>query len=125
VEKWKKEKDMKRVLLVDDEDAIREALSYILERCGVEVFTAASGREALDKYEEFRPHAVLLDVHLPDISGIEVIRRFNESEHRSKVYFVSGNPEALGGSTVVDLGAQAFLLKPVDVGMLRELIEWL
>jgi DNA-binding response OmpR family regulator len=114
---------MTRVLLVEDDDDIREAMAYLLTRFGAEVTTAASGREALTLYEEFKPHAVLLDIRLPDISGVKVLEMINLSDHRSKIFFVSGSPEVLGGCTPAELGAEGFLAKPVDIDRLRNIIK--
>ena len=114
---------MTRVLLVEDDDDLREAMTYLLARFGVEVASAACGREAVALYEEFLPHVVLLDIRLPDISGLEVLELINLSDHRSHVFFVSGSPEALGSRTPAQLGAAGFLDKPVDIERLRSLIQ--
>lgn len=66
------EKTMQRILVVDDESSISELISTSLRFVGFDVRTAANGTQALAMAEEFRPHAMVLDVMLPDVDGIYV-----------------------------------------------------
>jgi CheY-like chemotaxis protein len=78
------------VLIVDDYDDVRDLLAQYLQLSGFRVATAASGREAIEQARVLRPDAIVLDFALPDLDGIEVIRRIR-AEHRAvKVLLVSG-----------------------------------
>jgi DNA-binding response OmpR family regulator len=68
----------RRVLVVDDDDDIRAVLAEVLRRAGLDVLLAASGREALRRAFESRPDAVILDLGLPDLDGMEVLRRLRD-----------------------------------------------
>ena len=65
-----------RILVVDDESSISDLISTSLRFVGFDVKTAASGAQALQVAEEFRPHAIVLDVMLPDLNGFEVFEKF-------------------------------------------------
>ncbi len=75
VENWTTERKlMAAVLIVDDSSADRAMLRTILGRAGYTVYEVAKGREASQKAREVRPHIIILDVNLPDLSGLEVCR---------------------------------------------------
>jgi CheY-like chemotaxis protein len=78
------------VLIVDDYDDVRELLAQYLSLSGFRVATAASGREAVDQARALRPDAVVLDFALPDLDGIEVIKRIRAELTAVKVLLVSG-----------------------------------
>ncbi|MBU3735016.1 MAG: response regulator, partial [Candidatus Planktophila sp.] len=69
------EKSSQRILVVDDESSISELISTSLRFVGFDVRTAANGAEALRVAEDFKPHAMVLDVMLPDLDGFEVCKK--------------------------------------------------
>jgi EAL domain-containing protein (putative c-di-GMP-specific phosphodiesterase class I)/DNA-binding response OmpR family regulator len=110
-----------RVLVVDDEDVMRRSFAAVLTHAGFEVLTAADGHAALAIARRERPDVVLLDRHLPDINGQEVLDDLR-ADHRTDgavILMISGDGqlenklEGLGG------GANDYLTKPID---LRELL---
>src|SRR5919198_3714599 len=78
-----------RVLVVDDEPNITELVAMALRYEGFEVQTAGTGRQALRAAADFKPALVILDVMLPDIDGIEVLRRMNADGRRAPVIFLT------------------------------------
>ena len=78
-----------RVLVVDDEPNITELVSMALRYEGFSVKTAATGRAALTAVSQFSPALVILDVMLPDIDGLEVLRRLNSAGHRVPIIFLT------------------------------------
>jgi two-component system, OmpR family, response regulator len=104
-----------RVLVVDDEPAIREAVSMTLRYEGYEIAEAAAGREALAQVEAFRPDLVVLDVMMPDLDGFEVTRRLRDAGNRVPVVFLTakdGVEDRVGG---LKLGADDYLTKPFSL----------
>lgn len=79
-----------KVLVVDDENAIAYSLSAILRMCDYSVRTANSAEEALRIAEEFQPNAVLSDIFMPGISGIDLALRLRERMPECKVLLMSG-----------------------------------
>ena len=107
-----------RVLVVDDDAAIREVVATVLEDDGYRVDTASNGAEALCKADEYRPDAVILDVTMPIMGGWEFLAnwRTRPTEHRAPVLIISS---ARDRRTALDRGAQAYLSKPFDLDTLE------
>jgi len=104
----------RRVLVVDDEKGIREALQQLLEYERIEVRTGATGAEALTLYEEFRPHLVFLDVKMQGMDGIETLKRLRELDHQAQVVMISGHGTIQTAVEATQHGAYDFLEKPLD-----------
>ena len=104
----------RRVLVVDDEKGIREALRQLLEYEKIEVQTCASGSEALQRYPEFRPHLVLLDVKMQGMDGLEALRKIRELDAHAQVVMISGHGSIQTAVEATQLGAYDFLEKPLD-----------
>jgi two-component system nitrogen regulation response regulator NtrX len=104
----------RRVLVVDDEKGIREALRQLLEYEEIEVRTCASGGEALRLYPEFRPHLVFLDVKMQGKDGIATLRELRALDARAQVVMISGHGTIQTAVEATQLGAYDFLEKPLD-----------
>ncbi|HYL22309.1 MAG TPA: sigma-54 dependent transcriptional regulator, partial [Gemmatimonadales bacterium] len=104
----------RRVLVVDDEKGIREALQQVLEYEEIEVQACASGAEALQRYAEFRPHLVFLDVKMQGMDGLETLRKLRELDPRAQVVMISGHGTIQTAVEATQLGAYDFLEKPLD-----------
>jgi len=103
-----------RLLVVDDEQGIRAALKQLLEYEGYAVDLASSGAEGLDRYDEVRPHLVLLDVKMAGIDGLEVLRRLKAKDPAAVVVMISGHGTIGTAVEATRLGAHDFLEKPLD-----------
>ena len=113
---------MTKVLVVDDEPEIVTMLQAFLERRKIYVTTAASGHEALAKVAEHEPDIVLLDVVMPGIDGIEVLRRVREMQCGPDVIMLTGHPEK--DQEAMQLGAFDYVLKPVNLEHLERVLWW-
>lgn len=103
------------ILIVDDEEGIRESLSGILEDEGYEVMSAASGEEALDMMREHMPDVVLLDVWLPGMDGIETLSKAKEIDNDIPIIIISGHGNIEMAVKAIRLGAYDFLEKPLSL----------
>jgi two-component system, NtrC family, nitrogen regulation response regulator NtrX len=104
----------RRVLVVDDEKGIREALKQLLEFEELEVLSCASGGDALLKYADFRPHLTFLDVKMQGMDGLETLRKLRELDPRALVVMISGHGTIQTAVEATQLGAYDFLEKPLD-----------
>jgi len=110
---------MAKVLVVDDEPEAVELLVEFLASKGYEVLTASSGEEALRRVKEDRPHLVLLDVRMPKMNGIEVLRRIREIDAETGVIMVTAVNEEDVGRKALELGAFDYIVKPLDLKYLE------
>ncbi len=102
-----------KILVVDDEPAVRESLRRALELEGYEVELAADGREALYRLEaDGRQDAVILDVLMPGIDGLEVCRRIRGSGNRVPVLMLTARDEVENRVAGLDAGADDYVTKP-------------
>jgi DNA-binding response OmpR family regulator len=109
-----------RVLLVDDEEEFVSALSERLMLRGIEVDTALDGEEALARLREKEPDVVILDVMMPGLSGLEVLKQIRVKHPQSQVILLTGHGSTKEGIEGMRLGAFDYLIKPVDI---EEMLE--
>ena len=116
-----------RILVVDDESNISDLISTSLKFVGFEVRTAATGSEALRVAEEFEPHAIILDVMLPDIDGFEVCRQIRNEGLHVGVLFLSAKDEMKDKVQGLTIGGDDYMTKPFSleelVARLRALLR--
>jgi two-component system sensor histidine kinase/response regulator len=109
------------LLNVDDHLVARYARSRILTKAGFKVYEAGTGLETLDLVAKYKPDLVLLDVHLPDISGFEVCRRLKQemTDHSCIVLQITASAiSPTNATTALDGGADAYLTEPIDPDVL-------
>jgi DNA-binding NtrC family response regulator len=113
-----------RLLLVDDEEAFVQAMRKRIEHRGVEVITAASGGEALKALRESAEiDVVLLDVKMPGMDGIEVLKKIKSEHPIVEVIMLTGHATVEDAIEGMKLGAYDFLMKPADLEELVSKIE--
>jgi two-component system OmpR family response regulator len=116
-----------RVLVVDDEKSISELITTSLRFVGFDVRTAATGAEALRVAEAFKPHALILDVMLPDLDGFEVCRQLRESGQEVGVLFLTAKDSTDDKIKGLTLGGDDYVTKPFSleelVARLRALLR--
>jgi nitrogen regulation protein NR(I) len=114
---------MPKLLVVDDEPSILLAFRKALRSSGVDVVTAQTAMEGLDVARAQYPDVVILDVQLPDLSGLEALRKLREIDARSPVIFITGKSTTDTAIEAMKLGAYEYLLKPLELAHLREVID--
>jgi CheY-like chemotaxis protein len=116
------------VLLVEDSDAIRDAFTILLEDAGYTVLGAGTGAEALRLTEEQMPDLVLLDMGLPDTTGLEVVRQIKAEPRTAGIAVVAltGRDEEADRRACLAAGCAAYIVKPVNTQKLvRDLPGWM
>ncbi len=103
-----------KVLVVDDEKSIRDIFSLLLEEKGYLVETAAGGKEGIARAEKLKPDVVLLDMNLPDVSGLGVMAEIKKSQLRAEIIIMTAYGTIRNAVQATKLGAYAYLEKPVD-----------
>jgi DNA-binding NtrC family response regulator len=116
-------KRKKRVLAIDDEPAMTEWLKILLEHAGYEVRTALIGTRGEELFKTWRPDAVITDMMLPDVDGIELVRKFKQVDAEAEVIVITGQGNIPRSVEAVKAGAFDFLEKPVDAERLLDKLE--
>src|ERR671927_587508 len=116
-------KRKKRVLAIDDEPSMTEWLKILLEHAGYEVKTALIGTRGEELFRTWRPDAVVTDMILPDVDGIELGRKFKQLDTEAEVIVITGQGNIPRSVEAVKAGAFDFLEKPVDAERLLDKLE--
>jgi DNA-binding response OmpR family regulator len=111
-----------RILLVDDEQAIQTLLTYPLRKDGYEVVSAHDGREALDRFSEGGFDLVVLDVMMPRLDGIEVLRRLR-SRSQVPVIMLTARDDEVDKVLGLEIGADDYITKPFSVREFRSRVK--
>lgn len=112
-----------RILVVDDDETIRTTMKVILQDEGYIVDLAATGKEAIQKTQENTYNIALLDIRLPDIEGVELLKMLKDGVPRTRKIMVTGYPSMQNAISALNKNADAYLLKPVDVEKLLATVK--
>jgi len=116
-------KDKPSILIVEDDTNIRKTLNAILQRKGYSTDTAENGREAIQKSKAKFFNLALLDIKLPDIEGTKLLTTMHENLPKMVKIMITGYPSLENTVEAVNLGAHAYIIKPVKPEKLIKLIE--
>lgn len=104
-----------RILVVDDDESIRQVLATILEEEGYVVDTAENGREAIEKSNAKFYNLALVDIRLPDMEGTKLLSAMRESTPKMVKIIITGYPSMQNAVEAVNKGADAYILKPLNM----------
>lgn len=114
---------MSKILVIDDFEFIREFCSDVFSEAGLEVIVAETGEEGLEKFKELRPDCVVLDLLLPGIDGIEVLKQIRHLNTEVPVILMTGDDPLWASRSFESFGANAFLNKAAGADKLLEIVE--
>jgi len=112
-----------KILIVDDDENIRNTMKAILEDEGYLVDTAESGGEAVQKTQKTNYNIALLDIRLPDMEGVELLKLIKEGVPRTRKIMVTGYPSMQNAIAALNKNADAYLIKPVDIENLLSAVK--
>lgn len=113
---------MRKVLVVDDEPQAVELLKEFLTAKGYAVVGASGGEEALRRLKEEQPHMMLLDIRMPMMDGLEVLRRAREIDREVGIVMVTAVNEERMGREALRMGAYDYITKPLDFDYLERVL---
>jgi DNA-binding NtrC family response regulator len=111
-----------RILIADDDPSAREGLRRLLATWGYEVETASNGRAALDKTSVVHPEAVITDLRMPIMDGLQLLGALRHAEPSLPVIVITGHSDTLSVQRAAEQGAYAYLRKPVDTVKLKSVL---
>ena len=113
----------RKILVVDDEEGIRGALSQLLEYEGYDVRTASSGADGVAEYTRWRPHLVFLDVKMAGMDGLETLKKLRDLDPTATIVIISGHATVRTAVEATQLGAYDILEKPLDTDRILVLLR--
>lgn len=111
------------ILIVDDEESVRKSLADVMRDEGYDVVAVASGRQGIDLLSEARPALALLDIAMPEMDGIETLRRFRELRPDMPVIMITGHGSIETAVKTTKMGAYDFLIKPPELSHLTLVVK--
>lgn len=112
-----------KILVVDDDENIRTSMKAILEEEGYIVDLAGSGKEGIQKTKEKAYNVALLDIRLPDMEGVQLLKLMKPTIPRTRKIMVTGYPSTQNAIEALNKNADAYLIKPVDIEKLLDTIK--
>ena len=103
------------ILIVDDDLDFLESISEVLKENGYRIDTAKTGSEALEKTKEEFYALILIDVKLPDMEGIDFLKKIEETDPEMRKIIVTGYPSIENAKDALNFGAHAYLIKPLEI----------
>ena len=114
---------MDKILIVNDEVVVCDLLKNYLTLKGYEVYTASDGYTAINKVKEVCPHLVLLDIVMPGISGIKVLKEIKKLNPKTRVIMITAVPDQGIITESIDLGAYDCIRKPMDLKHVENVVR--
>jgi two-component system response regulator AtoC len=112
-----------RILIVDDDESIRKTMQTTLEDEGYIVDLATNGNEAIEMTQETAYNIALLDIRLPDMEGVELLKLIKSNVPKTRKIMVTGYPSMQNAISALNKNADAYLIKPVDIEKLLKLVK--
>jgi len=109
----------KRILIIDDEEEVCKLLEDFLTREGFQVTTALSAKEGLEKLQQEKIEVILLDIKMPEMDGIEAIKRIRELNKTVGIIMTTAVMDQKVAEEAIKLGASEYIVKPFDLNYLK------
>jgi DNA-binding NtrC family response regulator len=118
-----KEQEQTRILIIDDDESVRETVSKALEKAGFVVDTAENGREAIEKAQANFYNLALIDIRLPDMEGTKLLTAMRDTTPKMAKIILTGYAALENAIEAVNKGADSYIRKPVDIEELLRIIK--
>jgi len=112
-----------KILVVDDDENIRNTMKTILEDEGYIVDLAATGSDAVQKTKKTVYNIALLDIRLPDMEGVELLKLIKDTVPRTRKIMVTGYPSMQNAIAALNKNADAYLIKPIDIENFLKIVK--
>ena len=112
-----------RILIVDDDESIRKVLTEILTEKGYHVEAVENGRKAILRTKHRFYNLALIDIRLPDIQGVELITKMHDTLPKMVKIIITGYPTLQNAIEALNRGADAYIIKPLDIEKTLKIIE--
>ena len=112
-----------KILFVEDEQALRENYVTYLKRYFIDVYEAEDGEEAYEIYKEKKPHILIVDINIPKMNGIDLLKKIREEDHTTKAIILSAHSDVSYLLKATELKLTKYLVKPISRQEIKEALE--
>ncbi|WAA12198.1 response regulator [Fervidibacillus halotolerans] len=112
-----------KILIVDDQFGIRILLNELFQKEGYETFQASNGAKAIEYVKNNRPNLVLLDIKIPGMDGIDILKKLKEIDANIKVIMMTAYGELDMIQEAMELGALSYFTKPFDIDEIKDTVK--
>jgi len=112
-----------KILVVDDDEVIRESLAFCLQQEGYQVTEATDGLDALEKIKLSHYHIIILDLKMPDMDGTKVLQKIKEIDDEANIIILTGHPSLQSAVDTMKLGAADYCTKPFNIEDIKRLVR--
>ena len=112
-----------KILVVDDEVEVASFLCAFLKRLGLTSEKANSGKEAIDTFNRYKPEWVFLDIKMPDMDGLELLKKMKEIDNNIKAIMITGKDDDTVQNEARLIGASDYIVKPMDLDEMKKIIS--
>lgn len=112
-----------KILVIDDDPTIRNTVEAALKLEGYIIETAETGKEAIEKSKENFYNLALIDIRLPDLEGTQLLKKLKERTPKTRKIIITGYPTMPNAVEAVNKNADAYLIKPVEMGKILETVK--
>jgi len=112
-----------KILVVDDEVEVADFLCNFLNRLGLSAEKAICGKDALEIFNHYKPDWVFLDINMPDINGLQLLKKMREIDADVKAIIITGKNDDSTENEAQAIGASDYLIKPIDLEGLLKIIK--
>jgi DNA-binding NtrC family response regulator len=116
-------REQMKILIVDDDEAIRKSITTVLEEKGYFVGSAENGRAAIKRSEKEVYNLALIDIRLPDMDGLQLLTELKETTPKMVKIIITGYPSLQNAVEAVNKGADGYIVKPVKISELLTMIR--
>ena len=115
----------KKILIVDDSAFSRSIMKKAIQSMGYEIIQASNGKEAITVYQAEKPDAVTMDLLMPDMDGMDAVRKIRENDPDARIIICSTDKQKFRQEEAKSTGTVGFVPKPVDTGVLEGILAGL
>ena len=119
----KKQNSKRKVLIIDDDEFTLTMTQQLLQEEGYDIYSTADGPQGIAIFKQRRPDVVLLDIGLPSMNGLEVLRRIRSIDDSAKVIIITGHASDESAEVALLYGALEYIRKPVEPQSLLQLLK--
>ncbi|OYV86203.1 MAG: sigma-54-dependent Fis family transcriptional regulator, partial [Ignavibacteriae bacterium 37-53-5] len=112
-----------KLLIVDDDELLNNSLNAVLTRSGYDVLSVIKAEDAFQQIIEFQPDIVLLDLYLGSMTGLDILQKLRDEKNETPVILITAFSDVNSAVRAIKLGAEDFVLKPLDLEQLEILIN--